>query len=288
MKPTVAVVFSGGATLGSFEAGVIDSLARASVQPALLVGTSIGALNAAFWAFHPAPDAGTTLHAAWTAGRHADIFPRWPASVLLRLAEDQPVGDPSHLRRFLAAILGGERSIEHARIPLAIVATDLLQGEPVVMRRGSLIGALMASAAIPGLYPPVEMDGRLLADGGLVANVDLEVVADAGIKDAILIDLMAPAARKDLRGMREVVEQAVSIALKRQTELEQRALGRHLRLVTVRLHVPHRPDLWDFSCSAHLFEMGQTAGRRVLEAHLINGRIRPGVIEPERAERALA
>lgn len=284
----VAVVFSGGATLGSFEAGVIDSLARAGLRPALLVGTSIGALNAAFWAFNPAPDAGAALHAAWRSGRSANIFPRWPASMLLRLAEDAPAGDPSHLQRFLTAILGDRRSIEDASIPLAIVASDLVSAEPVVMRRGTLLPALMASAAIPGLYPPVEIRGRLLADGSLVANADLDVVAAEGIADVILVDLMAPASRAELKGAREVLEQALTIALARQTELERIAMGRRLRLVTIRLRIPHRPDLWDLDCSSRLFELGRRSGHRLLEHHLEGGRVRPGVIEPERSELAPA
>lgn len=286
-SPSIAVVFSGGATLGSFEAGVIDSLARARVKPGLLVGTSIGALNAAFWAFNPSPDVGAALHAAWHSSQDANIFPRSPISMLLQLAEDQPVGDPSHLRKFLSSILGEDRSIEDAHIPLVIVATDLVKGEPVVMRRGRLLSALMASAAVPGLYPPIEVGGRLLVDGSLAANADLEVVAHSPIKDVVLIDLMAPASRRDLKGVREVLEQAITIALARQTELERVAVARSLRLVTIRLHVPHRPDLWDFRYGERLFEMGRRSGRRLLGSHFENGRIKPGLIEPEKAEVAL-
>jgi NTE family protein len=286
--PSIAVVFSGGATLGSFEAGVIDSVARAGLKPSLLVGTSIGALNAAFWAFNPSPDVGAALHAAWHSSQDANIFPRSPISMLLQLAEDRPVGDPSHLRRFLSSILGEGRSIEDARIPLVIVATDLVKGEPVLMRRGHLLPALMASAAIPGLYPPVEVGGKLLVDGSLAANADLEVVAASSIKDVVLIDLMAPASRHELRGVREVIEQAITIALARQTELERVAVARDLRLVTIRLHVPHRPDLWDFRDGEKLFEMGRKSGQRLLASHFQHGRIRPGLIEPERVAAAVS
>ncbi|HET9782244.1 MAG TPA: patatin-like phospholipase family protein [Candidatus Dormibacteraeota bacterium] len=278
--PAIAVVFSGGATLGSFEAGVIDSIARARLRPALLVGTSIGALNAAFWAFNPSPDVGAALHAAWHSSQDANIFPRSPISMLLQLAEDRPLGDPSHLRRFLSSILGEDRSIEDAHIPLVIVATDVVSGNPVVMRRGRLLQSLMASAAIPGLYPPVEIGGRLLVDGSLVANADIEVVAAGPIKDVVLIDLMAPASRDELKGVRAVLEQAITIALARQTELERVAVARRLRLVTIRLHVPHRPDLWDLRSGERLFDMGRKAGHRLLESHLENGKIRPGLIEP--------
>lgn len=281
---SVAVVFSGGATLGSFEAGVIDSLARVGFRPSLLVGTSIGALNAAFWAYHPAPDVGAALHAAWRSGAEAGIFPRWPGSMLLKLFQDKPAGDASHLRRFLTSIIGERRSIEDAQTPLLIVAADIVRGEPYVIRRGALVPALMASSAIPGLYPPVELGGRLLVDGSLVANADLEVVAGTEIKDVILIDLMAPASKSELKGTKELVEQALTVALVRQTELERIAVGRRLRLATVRLHVQHRPDLWDFENSGRLYDLGRESGHRLVRSHLETGRIRPGLVETAAAE----
>lgn len=283
MKPScpLAVVLSGGAALGAFEAGVIDSLAGSGVEPSLLVGTSIGALNAAFWAFNPRPDVGQALSAAWRLAPAAHIFPRWRTSIALRLFEDGPIARPIHLASYLQTVFGGDRLIEDAGIPLAIVAADMVSGEPVILRRGPLIRSLMASTAIPGLYPPVEIGGRLLADGGVVANAHLEVVADTGIADAVMVDLMSPAERTELSGARALIEQAVTIALARQTELELRLLGPKLRLAVIRLRLPYQPQPWDFSSVDRLLALGRQAGEDLAVAHLEDDRVRPGVVETD-------
>lgn len=284
--PAPAVVLSGGAALGAFEAGVIDCLARKGLRPSLLVGTSIGALNAAYWAFNPGPDAGAALAETWRSAKARGIFPRRPLHMLRQILQDGALGDPEPLRSALRSIFGDERLIEEANVRLAIVATDLVTGQPVAMRSGPLIPALMASAAIPGYYPPVRIDGRLLVDGGVVANADLDAVLEAHIRDAILIELQAPAAGEELRGTRSILEQTVTISLARQTELERRLLKRRIRLVIVRLSPPHRPHPWDFSRTEELFAMGREAGERLLVSHMVDGRVRPGVVEEDRLSTA--
>lgn len=277
-----AVVLSGGAALGSFEAGVIDALARSGLQPSLIVGTSIGALNAAYWAFNPGPEAGLALAAMWRSSGARGIFPRRPLHMLRQLLHDEAAGDPGPLRQVLRSVFGDDRSIEDASVRLAIVATDLVTGEPVVMRSGPLIPALMASAAVPGYFPPVRIGGRILVDGGVVANADLEAVLEAHVRDVVLIELQAPAAGEQLTGTRSILEQAVTISLARQSELERRLVGRRLRLAVVRLSAPHRPEPWDFSRTEELFAMGREAGERLLTSHLANGRVRPGTVEEAR------
>jgi NTE family protein len=153
------------------------------------------------------------------------------------------------------------------------------------MRSGPLIPALTASAAIPGYFPPVRTDGRLLVDGGLVANADLEIVLEAHVRDVVLVDLQAPVAGEQLTGTRSILEQAVTISLARQTELERRRVDRRLRLAVVRLSPPERPRPWDFSHTDELFAMGREAGERLLTSHLVNGRVRPGVVEAARVLR---
>ena len=277
-----AVVLSGGAALGAFEAGVIDALVRSELRPSLLVGTSIGSLNAAYWAFNPGPDAGAALAATWRSAGARGIFPHRPLHMLRQILHDDALGDPEPLRRALRSIFGDDRLIEDALIPLAVVATDIVTGQPVVLRSGPLIPALMASAAIPGYFPPVRIDGRLLVDGGVVANADLDAVLEAHLRNVVLVELQAPAAADEVTGTRSILEQTVTISLARQTELERRLVGRRLRLAVVRLSPPHRPHPWDFSRTEELFAMGREAGERLLASHLVGGKVRPGVVEGAR------
>lgn len=273
------VVLTGGAALASFEAGVVDVLARSGPRPSLLVGSSSGALNAAYWAFHPSSEAGLNMAATWRSARDLGIFPRRPLHMVRRLLRNGPLGDPRPLRSALQSIFGRDRSIEDAAIPLAIVATDLVRGQPVILRRGPLIPALLASTAVPGYYPPVRIDGHLLVDGGVVANACLETVLEAGHRDAVLVELQAPAGEEQLDGARSIVEQALTILLARQSELERRLAGRRLRLAVVRLSPARRPHPWDFGSAEWLFAMGREAGERLLARHLVGGRVRPGIVD---------
>src|SRR5579884_2102390 len=130
----LAAVLSGGGMMGAFQAGVVDSLAARAVRPDLVVGTSIGALNGAFWAFHPGPEVGESLDGIWR---------KWPREVMpsRRLALlRQVIAWPGYLLgthglvRMIDHEFGIDARIEDARVPLAIVAADAGTGERVVLR----------------------------------------------------------------------------------------------------------------------------------------------------------
>src|SRR5262245_63668687 len=95
--PRLAVVLSGGANLGAFQVGVIDVLARAGLVPDLLVGTSVGAFNAAFWGFHPGPDVGAKLEVIWHGISRSVLIGRHPIFVLPRLLRGHPLFDDAGL-----------------------------------------------------------------------------------------------------------------------------------------------------------------------------------------------
>src|SRR5262245_61586759 len=184
LQPTrprgLAVVFSGGANLGAFQVGVIDVLARAGLVPDLLVGTSVGAFNAAFWAFHPGPDVGTKLEEIWLGIGRSVLLGGHPLLLLPRLLRGHPLFADSGLVRLVRRALPPEARIEDATHPLEVVVTRALDGTREVLRRGPLESALLASSAIPGLFAPVSIDGTPYVDGGLVANCDLQAVVEAG------------------------------------------------------------------------------------------------------------
>ena len=94
--------------------------------------------------------------------------------------------DNRHGIAFLRKHLGARR-IEHSPIPLSIIATDLATGRPFILQSGDVVSAVVASSAFPGVFPPVELDGHILIDGGVVADVPLDVAADLGMASAIVI-----------------------------------------------------------------------------------------------------
>lgn len=274
-----ALVLSAGATRGAFQVGVIDVLARADFVPSLIVGTSVGAINGAYWAFHPVPSAGEDLIAVWLAVSIRRVLPH------PQFQRFRPLFDRSGARsqRILAEILRRhlppDASLEEAAIPLRILATDLRTGEAHVMKEGCALPALLASAAIPGIFPPVAVGDRLLIDGGVLTGCGLEAVAEMGIEDAVVVSCAGLDVAGDAHAMRDVVDRAVHLALRRQFELTLRLYGDRLRVAVAAPRLRSHLPFGELNRTQQLFEMGQAAGRALLDSHLKAGRVRPGWIE---------
>jgi NTE family protein len=273
----LAAVLSGGGMMGAFQAGVVDTVASGGIAPDLIVGTSIGALNGAFWAFHPGAEVGSKLNEIWR---------RWPREVMpsRRLALlRQIIAWPGYLLgthglvRMIDQEFGPDARVEDAAVPLAIVAADAATGERVVIRSGPLKPALLASTAVPGVFPPVKVEGRLLIDGGIVANADLDAAHEGGATDILAIDLSGATSRPGPNDLPSLLEQAVSLSLAAQTNLRLRALPRRLRVAVLRPLLERRPTLTDATQAERLFDLGRTAGRGFLAAHWTPaGGVRPG------------
>src|SRR6266566_6067846 len=170
-EPRTAVVLAGGAALGAMQAGMVHALYERGITPDLLIGTSAGALNAAFLASRPATVATAhELAGLWRGLRRRDILPLRPATLLSGLAGRRDHLIPDHALRRLAARHLQFARLEQAAIPLHLVAFDLPAGTEVRLSDGPLADAVLAAAAIPGVLPPVRWRGRLLADGGIADN----------------------------------------------------------------------------------------------------------------------
>jgi NTE family protein len=163
---TTAFVLSGGGSLGAVQVGMLKALADHGIQPGALVGTSAGALNAAWVAAHGMSiDSLDELATIWTELRRTDIFPIDIRQVVRAAVGLSPaVSSARRLGRLVSAHAGVE-NIEDTGVPLHLLATDLLAGTSVLIADGALVDGVLASAAIPGVFPPVSMDGRPLVDG---------------------------------------------------------------------------------------------------------------------------
>jgi NTE family protein len=281
IKPRLAVVLGGGATAGAFEVGVIDVLARRGIVPDLLVGTSIGAVNAAFWAMNPDARAGERLLELWLRSNRSTMFPDGPLPMVGRLLQRKGhLTTQQGLDRLLRRTLPETATIESCKVPLAIVAADADQGRRVVLRRGRLIPAILASSALPGLWPPMEIDGRRLVDGGVVANCDVQAAVEEGMTDVLVVDVMGDGLHRSAMDMGEVIERAIATLARRQTELSVLAFGKVARIAVLRPILASRPRLGDFSLTLPLFQAGQEATEAFLARHLGPRRsMRPGWFE---------
>ena len=147
---TTAFVLSGGGSLGAVQVGMLQALAERQVSPDLLVGTSAGALNAAFVAGHGTGHAALReLADSWASVQRRDIFPLQPLRHLLAVTGGrQSLCSERGLQRLIASHLTFSR-LEQADIPVHIVTTNLLSGEEVLLSDGDALSAVLASAAIP-------------------------------------------------------------------------------------------------------------------------------------------
>jgi NTE family protein len=170
---TVAFVLSGGASLGAVQVGMLQALLRWGARPDFVLGTSVGAVNGAWLAGHPDAAGADRLASIWRGLRRADVFPSSPLRALTAAAgRSRAVVSPHGLRGLLAEQIPFQR-LENAPVPLHVVVADVLTGEDVLLSDGPAVEAVMASAAIPGLYPPAQAGGRCYMDGGTVNNTPI-------------------------------------------------------------------------------------------------------------------
>jgi len=177
---TVAYVLSGGASLGSIQVGMLQALEAADMAPDMIFGTSVGAVNGAWLANQGSIDDLAGLWRGLSAGR---LFPIRPFDVLKGI-----IGQSTHLvpsdglRAILEEHLTFDR-LEDAALPLTVITANARTGAEVQLSSGPALDAVLASAAIPGIYPPVEWEGEFLIDGGIVNNTPITTAIDAGASE---------------------------------------------------------------------------------------------------------
>jgi len=246
-RPGIGLALGGGFARGFAHLGVLQVLEQNHVPISCIAGTSVGSiLGAAYASGAPLARIVTTCRTL----RLRDIA-RWRVS-RLGLASNHRLGDL--IERVFEA-----RHFEELAIPMAVVATDLNSGEPVVITHGSLIDAIRASCAFPGLFQPVEIGTRCLADGGLVAPVPTRAARDLGAAFVLGVSVgIQDGYRGTPSNIFQVVSRAVTAAQKHQQEVWER----HADLVL-------RPDVqslaWDdFDRAEEAIEAGVTAARRAM------------------------
>jgi NTE family protein len=180
----IGLALGGGAVRGAAHIGVLDVLDRAGLPPAIITGTSAGALVGALYASGMSP--AEIAKVAQTL--------RW-ARLVRPGRTRKALFETSKLGLFLETALGGVE-FEDLPTPFAAVACDLTTGREVVMRSGPVASAILASAAIPGVFSPVERDGHLLVDGGLVTMVPAALARQMGADIVIAVDVSGPLPRR--------------------------------------------------------------------------------------------
>ncbi|NQU37746.1 MAG: patatin-like phospholipase family protein [Actinobacteria bacterium] len=182
----IAYVLGGGGSYGASQAGQLRALARTDLRPDFVVGTSVGSLNGTILAESP-ETAGDRLSAFWSLVDRDMIFGS-PRTMMVNLAALRPaLADPKPLRSLIERSTDS-REFSDLQLPLTAVAADVNTGHHVELNSGDLVSALMASAAIPGIFPSVIREGRKLIDGGVLANVPIGIAAEQGAQTIVVLD----------------------------------------------------------------------------------------------------
>lgn len=249
---TTGLALGGGAILGAAHIGILRAFEERGIKIDFISGTSIGALIAALYAFGKTTDEieEIALQLKWL-----DISSFKLSK--LSLFSNKALGD-------IVENILGDVDITDAAIPLAIVACDIKTGEKVTLTEGSVSQAVMASASLPGIYSPVEIDGRMLVDGGIAENVPVSAIQDFGADTLIAADLSAKAKYNEPNDVFDVISNAISIAIDNNTKSRSKPAD---LLITPDLTAKSRTNT-DPAEVRHLIEIGYQEALAQLDRRL--------------------
>ena len=222
-RDRVAFVFSGGGPLGALQVGALKALVERNVLPDLVVGTSVGAVNASAMAFQPSSLGVERLERAWDQLGENDLFPGSGMATWSRmLRRGDRIFDNSGMRKLIETNLGLTATFEDAQIPLGIVTTELMTGEERLFTSGPILDPLLASTAMPGAFPPVTIDGLRYIDGGVVNNVPIVPALDLGASTIYVLNTTAHTQqRRPLNRPMDYLMHAFALARSQRLKIER-------------------------------------------------------------------
>jgi len=252
---TTAFVLSGGGNLGAVQVGMLRSLFAAYVRPDLIVGTSVGAINGGWLAGRGAGADLDQLAAVWRNLHRSDVFPvNFVGGLRGFVGRADHLVSAAGLRRILKRELTIER-LEDARIPFHVVATDITSGRDHLLSRGDAVDAICASAAIPGVFPSVSIDGRHLVDGGVVNNCPISHAVSLGATNIWVLPCgYACSLEAAPRGALASALQAVSLLIQQRLRHDAERYATQTKLHIVPTLCPVRVAPTDFSQADRLIE----------------------------------
>ncbi len=283
-RPRVGLVLSGGGARGAAHVGVLKVLERERIPIDAIAGTSVGAVVGGLYA---SGLSAREIEAIVASAEWRDAFRDPPPRSQLsfrRKSEDRsflvkfPVGLKGGDFRLPRGLVSGQKLQQVLRrltapvarvpdfdalpVPFRAVATDLESGEAVVLGAGDLVTAMRASVSAPGVFTPVELDGRLLVDGGLADNLPVDVARAMGVDRLIVVDVGFPLQqRAGLDSVGTISNQMLAILIRRGSDPQRRSLGADDVLLTPALG---EASSFDFGLIPRAVELGEQAASAAL------------------------
>lgn len=202
------LALGGGAAKGAAHIGVLKALQQHKVELHAIAGTSVGAIIAAFYAF------GKSIDEIYAIAEEMSL-----SHISGFTLKKKGFSTTERLENLIIEQLG-DVNIEQATIPLAIVASNIRSGKKQVFTHGNLAKAVAASAAVPGLFIPVEIDGEEYVDGGLLENVPVSPLKAMGVNTVIAVDLDGGDGFDAPQNVMDVLSNALDIAINTKTRAQ--------------------------------------------------------------------
>ena len=270
----VAFVLSGGVSLGAIQVGMLKALFEAGIKPDFLVGTSVGAINAAWIAGWPSKEGIAKLEEIWLGLRRDDVFPLgWTAATGL-LGKTNHLFSNRALRSLIERNLPYER-LEHAAVPVHVVTSELKSGSAVVLSSGPTVPSLLASCAIPGVFPPVTIGRRDLVDGGVANHTSIDAAVKLGATRIYVLPISYPWLYEEPTNALGMALQALARMVAQRLESEVTAYQDTAEIIVIPPLEPMAVSPADFSHTAELIEHGYGSARKMLGARRTTTKARP-------------
>lgn len=263
-RPVTAFVLSGGGNQGVAQVGMLRALLERGHRPDVIVGTSVGALNGSVIATSPTLEAVDRIERVWADLTGEQVFPgnafkrAW--NVLRR--DDHLISNDGLAEVIMAA--GAAATFEELEVPLRVVTTDLVTGDEMVFVRGPLHPALLGSAALPGIFPPVEYDDLVLVDGAVVNLVPISHALAGPIDRIFVLDVSDPLTERPIKSPLDVAVRAFAISREQRFELELQWVPDDVEVIVLPPPVDDR-EFVDFSGGQRLMEHAYTLAMRTLD-----------------------
>jgi NTE family protein len=266
--PRTAFVLSGGASLGALQVGMLEALYERGITPDLLVGASVGALNAAFVASRPqSPQTARELGRVWRSLQREDVFPVNLGALVGGLCGQRDHLVPDRALRRLIGRYVEFGDLADAPIPLHLIAFDLLEGRELRLSKGPAVDGIPASTAVPGIFPPVAFGRRQLIDGGVVNHTPISDAVELGAERIYVLPTQGPHSRSAhvSAGALDAAIHGLHLLVRDRLEADLTRYAADVELILL-----PTPDDWrvaptSFKEAERLIAHGRAAARTVLQ-----------------------
>lgn len=261
----IAFVFSAGAGAGAVQVGMLQALHEAGLVPDIIVGASVGALNGAVIGYWGMEAGVRSLKAVWPTITRDDIFPGGILNQARHLFSNRTSIFPNHSLIELGVRTLPTRQFGGIPLPFGVVATDLMTYHGTLFTAGDLYQALLASTAIPGVFPPIRINGRLYVDGALTAYVPMSAAVQMGAASLVVLDV-GDACQRDAapRHVAEMMVWALHAALRQRALVEAPAIAQELPVLYLPQPCSTARGLLDFSHISERIEEAYQLSRAFL------------------------